>query len=63
MAKNKIEPRNSLPPQAQPVCRDRHAETAAAQGHRGVAASKSQCADLTGPARQMCYAHLYGVSS
>ncbi|MFF0431544.1 hypothetical protein ACFYU9_04835 [Streptomyces sp. NPDC004327] len=63
MTTKKTQPRNVLPIQAEPVRRDPHTTPAGAAGAPGVEASKSQCAGMTGPARQMCYAHLYGVST
>ncbi|MFF9016997.1 hypothetical protein ACF09C_29005 [Streptomyces sp. NPDC014870] len=45
----------SFPPQAPPVCRDRSRQPQQRLDH-GVEASRSGCADLWGPARQMCYA-------
>ncbi|NML51385.1 hypothetical protein HHL19_15030 [Streptomyces sp. R302] len=54
-------PTPSLPPQALPVVRDpwrqpRQGPDQGAEGAEGVQAARSGCADLWGPARQMCYA-------
>jgi hypothetical protein len=64
---------DTLPPQNEPVFRDPLARDrpddaddvepgVAALTHGGVLASQSRCDHLTGPARSMCYATLYGVS-
>ncbi|KUM99087.1 hypothetical protein AQI95_40580 [Streptomyces yokosukanensis] len=53
----------ALPVQAHPVIREVNAQSPAGPVHDGVEASKTQCADMTGPERQMCYAHLYGIST
>ncbi|MFD9466577.1 hypothetical protein [Streptomyces sp. NPDC060027] len=49
----------SLPVQAPPICRDPGQEVQEPQERRdgtGVQAARSGCAELWGPARQMCYA-------
>jgi hypothetical protein len=62
----------AVPPQSPPVFRDPLAADRpddpddGGYGHGarslgGVQASQSQCDNLTGPARSMCYAALYGV--
>jgi hypothetical protein len=51
------------PIQSAPVVRDDQIDTGGA--HRngsGVEAAQSRCSSLTGLARQMCYASLYGIS-
>ncbi|GJF01568.1 hypothetical protein [Pseudonocardia sp. D17] len=52
------EPVLRLPPQVRPVERDEPRE-GAAQGTDGVVAAG--CGDLTGMARELCYASQYGV--
>jgi hypothetical protein len=51
-----------LPIQAPPVRRDEPGfRPARASTQHGVGASQSACSNLTGMARQMCYASQYGV--
>ncbi|MFB0627757.1 hypothetical protein [Streptomyces sp. AB3(2024)] len=49
-----------LPPQVRAVRRDDAAAEADAR-RQGVAAAASGCANLTGMARQMCYAGRHGL--
>ncbi|MFD6368613.1 hypothetical protein ACFWGM_16210 [Streptomyces roseolus] len=51
-------PTPSFPPQALPVLRDpwRQPQQGPEQDAEGVRAARSGCANLWGPARQMCYA-------
>ncbi|GHE73480.1 hypothetical protein GCM10017778_68420 [Streptomyces vinaceus] len=46
----------SLPLQAPPVCREPWQEPQERRHSDGVQAARSGCAELWGPARQMCYA-------
>ncbi|MFD9722576.1 hypothetical protein [Streptomyces sp. NPDC059072] len=46
----------SLPLQAPPVCREPSQEPQERYDGHGVQAARSGCAELWGPARQMCYA-------
>jgi hypothetical protein len=63
MARTTPQPKMALPIQAPPVRRDTCTTPAARQGQDGVCAAKSQCADMTGSARQTCYEALYGIST
>ncbi|MFD5299567.1 hypothetical protein ACFWJU_30730 [Streptomyces mutabilis] len=63
MSDKKPQPLNALPIQSRPIHRSQCAEPAATPHGIGVEASKTRCADMTGPARQMCYRALYGVST
>ncbi|MGW2580972.1 hypothetical protein ACWCYZ_06470 [Streptomyces virginiae] len=47
---------SSVPLQAPPVCRDPWQEPQEQSDGNGVQAARSGCAELWGPARQMCYA-------
>jgi hypothetical protein len=51
-----------LPIQARPVHRDGWTAPAAREPASGMQAAQSECSDLRGLARQMCYAAQYGVS-
>lgn len=53
----------ALPVQAPPVHREDTAAPAGPHVADGVEAARTQCADLTGPARQMCYHAKYGIST
>ncbi|MDQ1041829.1 hypothetical protein [Streptomyces sp. V4I2] len=46
----------SLPLQAPPICRELWQEPQERRSGHGVQAARSGCAELWGPARQMCYA-------
>ncbi|WP_158697318.1 hypothetical protein [Streptomyces hokutonensis] len=63
MTDKRLQPTSALPIQSRPIHRDQHSEPAPGPHNSGVEASKSRCADLTGPARQMCYQALYGLST
>ncbi|MEU0646061.1 hypothetical protein [Streptomyces umbrinus] len=57
------QPQIRPPLQARPVSRDDESAPAAQSPGGGVAAARSQCADMTGAARQMCYATKHGIST
>jgi hypothetical protein len=57
------QPRLTAPVQAPPVYRDEQTEQAARTTAPGVQSSASACANLTGPARQMCYLQKYGLTT
>jgi hypothetical protein len=64
MNNSDAQPDIALPVQSPPVNRE-NAATAPAGQHpaAGVEAARTKCADLTGPARQMCYHAKYGIST
>ncbi|MEU3572619.1 hypothetical protein AB0E96_29985 [Kitasatospora sp. NPDC036755] len=51
-------PTPNLPVLAPPIHRDGPEESGRQAGGPGVAASRSACSSLSGPARSMCYAAL-----
>jgi hypothetical protein len=57
------QPRISTPVQAPPVYRDERTEQGARTTEAGVESAASACANLTGPARQMCYLQQYGITT
>jgi hypothetical protein len=57
------QPRITAPVQAPPVYRDARTEQAARPTEAGVEGAASACANLTGPARQMCYHQRYGLTT
>jgi len=57
------QPRLTAPVQAPPVYRDEQAEQVARTTEAGVQSAASACANLTGPARQMCYLQRYGLTT
>ncbi|MGV9915096.1 hypothetical protein [Streptomyces tendae] len=57
------QPRISTPVQAPPVYRDERTEHGARTTGAGVESAASACANLTGPARQMCYLQKYGLTT
>ena len=61
--KQKQKPQATLPIQAPPVRRALCEPSVVPGGHNGVEAARTQCADMTGAAREMCYAALYGWST
>jgi hypothetical protein len=63
MTDKRPQPTNALPIQSRPIHRDQRSEPTADSYGTGVEASKTRCADMTGPARQLCYQVLYGVST
>ncbi|MER7541203.1 hypothetical protein ABTX77_41675 [Streptomyces sp. NPDC097704] len=63
MTDTRPRPTHALPLQSHPIHRDQLSKPAAGPHGSGVEASKTRCADMTGPARQMCYQALYGVST
>lgn len=63
MTRKTSRPMLTLPIQSRPVQRHQRSEAPARFHGAGVEASKTRCADLTGPARQLCYQALYGVST
>ncbi|MFE2302701.1 hypothetical protein ACFXAW_31455 [Streptomyces sp. NPDC059445] len=63
MTRKTSQPTSTLPIQSRPIQRDQRSEPSASPHGTGVEASKTRCADLTGPARQLCYQTLYGVST
>jgi hypothetical protein len=52
----------TLPAQAPPVPRNDWPAESAYESGDGVQAAQSQCSNLRGLARQMCYATVYGES-
>jgi hypothetical protein len=52
----------NMPMQSPPVYRDDRPSGSPGQNSAGVEAAQSRCSHMTGMARQMCYATLYGVS-
>ena len=59
---SRTRPSMCLPIQAPPVRRDEpESRPARASAQHGVEASQSACSNLTGMARQLCYASQYGV--
>ncbi|MFF8868358.1 hypothetical protein ACF08B_40765 [Streptomyces sp. NPDC015139] len=63
MSPANTEPRITPPLQAPPVYRNIHEAPQAQHPDSGVEAARTRCADLPDPARQQCYAQLYGIST